>query len=60
MLQQDTPEDYVIATGMQYSVREFINTAARELGILLAWEGEGWKRPPPCCSRRSMTSSRAR
>ncbi|MCG2602634.1 MAG: GDP-mannose 4,6-dehydratase, partial [Achromobacter sp.] len=30
-----------IATGMQYSVREFINTAARELGILLAWEGEG-------------------
>ncbi len=41
MLQQDTPEDYVIATGMQYSVREFINTAARELGILLAWEGEG-------------------
>ncbi len=39
MLQQDEPEDYVIATGMQYSVREFINTAARELGILLAWEG---------------------
>ena len=41
MLQQDKPEDYVIATGRQYSVREFINTAARELGLLLAWEGEG-------------------
>ena len=44
MLQQDTPEDYVIATGMQYSVREFINTAARELGILLRFEGEGAER----------------
>jgi len=41
MLQQDKPDDYVIATGMQYSVREFIDMAARELGLLLSWEGEG-------------------
>ncbi len=33
MLQQDTPEDFVIATGMQYSVREFVDTACKELGI---------------------------
>jgi GDPmannose 4,6-dehydratase len=41
MLQQDTPEDYVIATGEQYSVREFIEAAARELEIKIRWEGEG-------------------
>jgi GDPmannose 4,6-dehydratase len=41
MLQQDTPEDFVIATGVQYSVRDFVNTAAEELGIFLRWEGEG-------------------
>ena len=41
MLQQEQPDDYVIATGVQYSVREFIDMAARELGLLLSWEGEG-------------------
>lgn len=41
MLQQDTPEDFVIATGRQYSVRDFIQMAARELGIELRFEGEG-------------------
>jgi len=41
MLQQDQPEDYVIATGKQYSVREFICWSARELGILLEFEGSG-------------------
>ncbi|MXU64403.1 GDP-mannose 4,6-dehydratase [Oceanomicrobium pacificus] len=41
MLQQDQPEDYVIATGVQYSVREFITWAARELGIELAFSGTG-------------------
>jgi GDPmannose 4,6-dehydratase len=41
MLQQDKPEDYVIATGRQYSVRHFIELAARELGIEIAWQGEG-------------------
>lgn len=41
MLQQDTPEDFVIATGEHYSVREFIETAARELDLSIRWEGEG-------------------
>jgi GDPmannose 4,6-dehydratase len=41
MLQQDAPEDYVIATGRQYSVRHFVDAAARELGIEIAWQGEG-------------------
>ena len=41
MLQQDAPEDFVIATGRQYSVRDFVNAAAGELGMLIRWEGEG-------------------
>lgn len=41
MLQQDKPEDFVIATGIQFNVRTFINNATQELGITLAWEGEG-------------------
>ncbi|MFZ2449513.1 MAG: GDP-mannose 4,6-dehydratase [Methylovulum miyakonense] len=41
MLQQETPDDFVIATGVQYSVRDFINFAAEELAIKLRWEGEG-------------------
>ncbi len=41
MMQQDEPEDYVIATGAQHSVREFIEIAAAEVGIKLQWEGEG-------------------
>jgi GDPmannose 4,6-dehydratase len=41
MLQQDKPEDYVIATGRQHSVRHFVELAARELGIEIAWQGEG-------------------
>ncbi len=41
MLQQDKPEDFVIATGVQYSVRQFIDMAAKELGITLRFEGEG-------------------
>ena len=41
MLQQDTPEDYVIATGQQYSVREFILWSAQQLGIELEFKGEG-------------------
>jgi GDPmannose 4,6-dehydratase len=41
MLQQDKPEDYVIATGEHYSVREFIEIAARHLGLSIRWEGEG-------------------
>jgi len=52
MLQQDTPEDFVIATGKQYSVRQFIEWTAAELGMPLRWEGAGvdevgyWKDKP--------------
>jgi GDPmannose 4,6-dehydratase len=41
MLQQDMPEDFVIATGVQCSVRDFINAAAKELGMHIRWEGDG-------------------
>ncbi len=41
MLQQDEPEDFVIATGVQHSVREFVEAAAGELGMSIRWEGEG-------------------
>lgn len=41
MLQQDQPEDYVIATGVQHSVREFISWAADDVGVALEFEGEG-------------------
>src|SRR6185312_4266061 len=39
--QQDVAKDYVIATGVQYSVRQFVDMAAKELGITLAFEGHG-------------------
>lgn len=51
MLQQEKPEDFVIATGVQYSVRDFVNAAARELGMEMRWQGKGisekgyWKTP---------------
>ena len=41
MLQQDQPEDYVIATGVQYSVKEFVEEAAPYFGMKIVWEGEG-------------------
>ncbi|ATX79664.1 GDPmannose 4,6-dehydratase [Mariprofundus aestuarium] len=41
MLQQDKPEDFVIATGVQYSVRQFIEWSALELGVTLRFEGSG-------------------
>jgi GDPmannose 4,6-dehydratase len=41
MLQQEAPDDYVIATGEQHSVKEFIELTAKELGITLQWRGEG-------------------
>lgn len=52
MLQQDQPEDFVIATGVQYSVRQFINWTAEALGMQLHWEGKGvdevayWNKEP--------------
>jgi GDPmannose 4,6-dehydratase len=41
MLQQETPEDFVIATGVQYSVRDFATAAAKELGMEITWRGQG-------------------
>jgi len=41
MLQQEQPDDFVIATGLQYSVRQFIEKAATALGMELRWEGKG-------------------
>ena len=41
MLQQDKPEDFVIATGVQFSVRDFVNAAAAELKMEIVWRGEG-------------------
>ena len=41
MLQQDEPEDFVIATGVQYSVRQFVEAAAAEIDLKISWEGEG-------------------
>jgi GDPmannose 4,6-dehydratase len=41
MLQQDQPDDYVIATGKQYSVREFVNATAEEMNMKISWRGEG-------------------
>ena len=41
MLQQDKPQDFVIATGVQYSVRQFIQKSAAQLGVTVAFEGEG-------------------
>lgn len=40
MLQQDQPEDFVIASGVQYSVREFVNAAAQEIGMTINWTGQ--------------------
>ena len=41
MLQQETPEDFAIATGVQHSVRDFVDAAAKELGMSIIWKGEG-------------------
>ena len=41
MLQKDVPKDFVIASGEQHSVRDFVNIAAAEMGIQVRWEGEG-------------------
>ncbi|MNR25168.1 GDP-mannose 4,6-dehydratase [compost metagenome] len=41
MLQQENPQDFVIATGVQYSVRDFVRWSAAELGVTLRFEGQG-------------------
>jgi GDPmannose 4,6-dehydratase len=43
MLQQDEPDDYVLATGIKITVREFINMSFAEVGIKVKWEGKGEK-----------------
>jgi len=43
MLQQDLPQDFVLATGRTHSVRDFVNTAFAHLGVVLSWEGSGHK-----------------
>jgi len=43
MMQQDEPEDFVIASGEQYSVRDFVNAAADEIGLHISWKGQGLK-----------------
>ena len=65
MLQQEKPEDFVIATGVQYSVRDFVNAAAKELGMQIRWEGTGVDEigyldtQPSALSPQSSESSRA-
>jgi GDPmannose 4,6-dehydratase len=65
MLQQEQPEDFVIATGQQYSVRDFVNAAAAELGMEILWEGQGvnekgyWTNPPPAPVGASPARERA-
>ena len=68
MLQQEKPRDYVIATGVQHSVRQFVDKAAARLGITLAWRGKGSneegslrgsKDPRRPRSRRAIPSSRS-
>ena len=41
MLQQESPEDYVVSTGLQYSVQEFIEMVAEEIGLSIKWQGSG-------------------
>lgn len=48
MLQQEQPEDFVVATGKQYSVRQFIEAACNELNITIKWEGQGVKEVGVC------------
>ena len=44
ILQQKKPDDYVIATGVQYSIKQFINLTANKLNIKIIWKGKGLKR----------------
>ena len=63
MLQQDKPDDFVIATGVQYSVRQFIEWTATALGMQLRWEGTGvdevgyWLNPPRADANRGADFS---
>jgi GDPmannose 4,6-dehydratase len=50
VLQQETPDDYVLATGTTYSVREFVELAFAEVGLTIAWRGEGVNEQGFCAS----------
>lgn len=56
MLQQETPEDFVIATGVQYSVRDFVNAAAKELDMQIRWAGQGVEETGYDASGRSIVA----
>ena len=57
MLQQPTPEDFVIATGHQYSVRDFVNAVANELQMTLRWEGTGVSETGILCEPKNSDQS---
>ncbi len=56
MLQQDKPEDFVIATGVQYSVRDFVNAAVREMGMSVTWKGHGVEEKGYCASGKCIVA----
>jgi GDPmannose 4,6-dehydratase len=58
MLQQDQPEDFVVATGKQFSVRQFIEMSAGELGIRISWKGEGVKETGSIDSSSSILNTK--
>jgi GDPmannose 4,6-dehydratase len=60
MMQQDEPEDFVIATGVQYSVRQFIEKSAARLGMTIAWSGEGVDEIGTIASAEGVASERLR
>jgi len=54
MLQQDKPDDYVLATGKMYSVRDFVNRSFKEVGITLEWSGKGENEKGNCSETRRV------
>lgn len=59
ILQQDSPDDYVIATGEQYSVRQFVEEAVKHLGFSITWEGQGLDEIGRVAETRNDTGPRA-
>ena len=60
MLQQDRPEDFVIASGVQHSVRDFVNAAASEMGLAITWRGDGVEEKGFDASGKSIVAVDAR
>ncbi len=59
MLQQDEPDAFVIATGVQYSVRDFINAAAEGLEMKIRWEGKGLEEIRYWCAKVTTIENKA-